>query len=289
MTGKTVLITGASSGLGLEAAVAIARLGAEVAVVAREGDKATRALAEIRTRSGSARVSLLSCDLSSLPAVRRLATKVRARYARLDVLVNNAGSVSPDRRTTTDGLEQTFAVNHLAHFLLTNLLLDRLESSAPSRIVHVSSAANRGGDLDFDNLQYERGGYSLLKAYNRSKLANVIFSNELARRLVGTGVTSNSLHPGTVATDIWSHTSWYTRPLVAAWKAFMLTPAQGGERVVYLAASSEVEGRTGGYYENNRLAEPNPCARDLGLSKRLWDTCEQLTSLPSGLMENAQS
>ena len=276
MIGKTVLITGASSGIGLEAGVAVARMGATVVLVAREGEKATRALAEVRTRSGSANVSLLACDLSSLAAVRQLADDVRTRYRRLDVLVNNAGTVSPERRTTIDGIEQTFAVNHLASFVLTNRLLDLLKASAPSRIVHVSSAGHYRGEIDFDNLQYEHGGYSLLKAYARSKLANVLFSNELSRRLAGAGVTSNSLHPGAVRTNIWSHSSWYTKPLLAVLKPFMLSAAKGGERIVFLATSPEVAGQTGGYYENNRLKAPHPLANDAALSARLWAESERM-------------
>ena len=252
MFGKTVLITGASSGIGLEASVRIAAMGADVVVVARDERKGDRALAEITRRSGSPRVSLLLCDFSSLAALRALAATFLSHHARLDVLVNNAGTVSPDRRTTADGFEETFAVNHLAPFLLTNLLLDLLVESGASRVVTVSSAAHRSGTLDFDNLQYERGGYSQLKAYARSKLANVLFAMELARQLAGTRVTSNCLHPGAVATNIWSHTSWYVRPLVTAGKLFMLSPERGGETIVHLATSSEVEGLTGGYYEKNR-------------------------------------
>lgn len=278
MTGKTVLVTGASSGIGLEAAVEMARMGAEVVLVAREGPKSARALADIRSRSKSSAVSLLTCDLASLRAVRALAGEVRARHRRLNVLVNNAGTVSPDRRLTPDGLEQTFAVNHLAHFVLTNLLIDLVRASAPSRIVHVSSAANRSGDMDFSNLQYERGGYSLLKAYSRSKLANVLFSNELARRLSGTGVTSNALHPGAVATNIWSHSSWYFRPVVTAMKIFMLSPARGAEHITFLATSPEVEGQTGGYYENNKRVPPSPLALDQALARQLWETSEALVS-----------
>jgi NAD(P)-dependent dehydrogenase (short-subunit alcohol dehydrogenase family) len=274
--GKTVLITGASSGIGLEAAVDLARLGAAVVLVAREGNKSAHALAEVQTRSKSTAVSLMTCDLSSLAEVRRLAGGVRARHARIDVLVNNAGTVSPERRLTIDGLEQTFAVNHLSHFVLTNLLLDRLEAGAPSRIVHVSSAANRSGGMDFGNLQFERGGYSLLKAYSRSKLANVMFSNELARRLAGRRVTSNCLHPGAVATNIWSHTSWYVRPVVSVLKMFMLSPARGAEHITYLASSPDVEGETGGYYENNRRVPPSPLGLDQALAGRLWEVSMQL-------------
>lgn len=276
MTGKTVLITGASSGIGLEAGITIARMGADVVLIARDQRKGEPALTEVTRRSHSNRVSLLLCDFSSLAAVRTLAVDVRAKHARLDVLVNNAGTVSPDRRTSVDGFEQTFAVNHLAHFLLTTLLIDLLEKSAPARVVNVSSVAHRSGDLDFENLHYERGGYSLLKAYSRSKLANVLFTRELARRLAGTRVVSNCLHPGAVATNIWSHTPWYVRPLLSASKIFMLSPERGGDAIAYLATSPEVEGRSGGYYEKNQRVEPAPLARDDSLAKRLWHESEEL-------------
>lgn len=281
MKGRTVVITGASSGIGLEAAIAIARMGAHVALVARAGQKATRALDQVRTRSGSSDLRLHLCDLSSMMEVRRLAADIRGQYPRLDVLINNAGTVSQTRRVTAEGFELTFAVNHLSHFLLTTLLLDRLKSSAPSRIVHVSSAAHRGGDLDLDNLHYTQGGYSILKAYSRSKLANVLFSHELARRLRGSDVTSNSVHPGGVATNIWNLTPWWVQPILVFAKPFMLSAEQGAARVVMLATGSEVEGLTGGYYERNRLAETSPEAGDSRLAARLWEASEAMTALPS--------
>jgi NAD(P)-dependent dehydrogenase (short-subunit alcohol dehydrogenase family) len=270
------LITGATSGIGLEAGVSIARVGARVILVARDRIKGERALAEVVKRSGSDRVSYLAADLASQAGVRRLAEGVRAAHQRLDVLVNNAGTVSPSRQTTQDGLELTFAVNHLASFLLTNLLLDLLEHSAPARIVNVSSIAHRSADLDFDNLQYERGGYSTLRAYGRSKLANILFTNELARRVPASRVTANVLHPGAVATDIWNHAAWYLQPVLQAGKLLMLSPATGGERIVYLAMSGEVEGKTGGYYEKNRRVRPSALAEDEALASRLWRVSEEL-------------
>jgi retinol dehydrogenase 14 len=278
MQGKTVLVTGASSGIGLEASVKIAALGADVAVVARDERKGDRALEAIVRRSGSPRVSLLLCDLSSLASCRALAATFRSRHPRLDVLVNNAGTVSPDRRTTADGFEQTFAVNHLAAFLLTNLLLDLLVESGASRVVTVSSAAHRSAVLDFENLHYEHGGYSGLKAYARSKLANVLFATELSRRLAGSRVTSNCLHPGIVATNIWSHTSWYIRPLLKALTLFMISPERGGDAIVHLATSPDVEGQTGGYYEKNRPAQTSPLVQE-ALARRLWDESLRLTGL----------
>jgi retinol dehydrogenase-14 len=279
--GRTVVITGASGGIGLEAAVAIARMGARVALVARPGQKATRAFEEVRARSQSTDVDLHACDLSSLMDVRRLAGEIRERYPKVSVLINNAGTVNQTRRITADGFELTFAVNHLSHFVLTTLLLDRLMASAPSRVIHVSSAAHRGGDLDFDNLHYEHGGFSILKSYSRLKLANVLFSNELARRLNGSGVTSNSVHPGGVVTNIWNRTPWWVQPILVVARPFMLSAEEGAARVVMVATSSEVEGHTGGYYERNKLAETSPDGSDRKLAMRLWEASEAMTSVQS--------
>ena len=279
MTGKTVLITGATSGIGLEASVALARTGATLVMVARNSGKGERALADVRLRSSSNRVSLLLCDFSSLASVRSLAASFRASHSRLDVLVNNAGTVSPERRTTVDGVELTFGVNHLASFLLTNLLLDLLETSAPARIVSVASEAHRSGSMDFGDLQFEHGGYSLLKAYNRSKLANVLFTNELARRLAVTGVTANSLHPGVVATNIWNNTPWFLQPLILPLRLFMISAERGGETIVHLAASPEVEGKSGGYYVKNRRVDPAPLALDQTAARRLWNESARLVGL----------
>src|SRR6185295_9334826 len=201
--GKTVLVTGATSGIGLEASVALARQGARVIMVGRNQAKTEAARADVASRSGSKEVSYLLTDFASQASVRALADAVRSRADRLDVLVNNAGGVNKARTVTADGIETTFAVNHLGYFLLTNLLLDLVVKSAPARIVTVASVGHRRGTMDFDDLGFARG-YSIMKAYARSKLANVLFAAELARRLAGTGVTSNSLHPGAVATNIWS-------------------------------------------------------------------------------------
>ena len=279
MNGKTVLVTGATSGIGLEASVQLAALGAHVAIVARNSEKGERAVADIEARSGSTRVSLFSCDMSSLAAVRELARSVQTAHSRLDVLVNNAGSVSPTRQTTVDGFEQTFAVNHLAPFLLTNLLLDLVKRTTRARIVNVASEAHRSGTIDFDDLQFERGGYTGVRAYNRSKLANILFTNELARRLAGTSVTANSLHPGVVATNIWSRAPWYLQPIIFPLRLFMISPQRGGETIVYLASSADVEGKSGGYYVKNRLVPTTPAAADAAAATKLWDLSERLVRL----------
>ena len=249
IVGKTALVTGASSGLGFEASAKLASLGAELVLVARDRRRGEEAVATIKKRSGSNAVSLMLCDFASLTQIRRLAGDVVASRSKLHILVNNAGSVNAKREVTEDGIERTFAVNHLGPFLLTNLLLDLLKKSAPARVVTLASIAQARGDMPFDDLQFERGGYAIMRAYARSKLANVLFTRELARRLAGAGVTANCLHPGAVATNIWSHAPWYVRPLLAVAKLFMISPEQGAEAIVYLATSPDVEGLTGDYYE----------------------------------------
>jgi NAD(P)-dependent dehydrogenase (short-subunit alcohol dehydrogenase family) len=287
LRGKTALITGANAGIGLEAAVAIARMGAEVVMVARDRAKGEAALREVQERSGSKAVSLLLCDLGSLASVRALADAFRAAHPHLHILINNAGGVSTERRETTDGFEQTFAVNHLGPFLLTNLLLDIVVKSAPARIVNVASRGHYRGTLDFDDLGYAKGGYWVMRAYSRSKLANVIFTRDLAHRLAGKNVTVTSLHPGAVATNIWAGAPGWSKPLLAvAKKLFMITPEEGGSRVVYLATSPEVEGKSGGYYDKNVEREPAKLAQDDAVAAKLWETSARLTGL-SGPALNA--
>ena len=280
LRGRTALITGANAGIGLEASVSIARMGAEVVMVARDRGKGEAALREVQERSGSRNVSLLLCDLGSLASVRALAEAYRSGHSQLHILINNAGGVSTERRETADGFEQTFAVNHLGPFLLTNLLLDVIEKSAPARIVNVASTGHYRGTLDFDDLGFARGGYWVMRAYSRSKLANVIFTRDLARRLAGKNVTVTSLHPGAVATNIWSGAPGWSKPLLAvAKRLFMITPEEGGARVVYLATRPEVEGKTGGYYENNVEREPAKLAQDAEVAARLWDVSARLTGM----------
>jgi retinol dehydrogenase 14 len=284
LRGKTALITGATSGIGLEASVQLARMGCEVVMVARDRSKGEATVADAKRRSGSNAVALLLCDFSSQAAIRKMTAEFLSSHERLELLINNAGGVVPERRTTIDGIEQTLAVNHLGYFLTTNLLLSILEKSAPARIVNVASAAHRRATLDFDDLQFEKGGYSTLKAYGRSKLANVLFTNELARRLAGKNITANCLHPGVVATHIWSQSRLplLLRPILALLKRFaMITPEQGAGRIVFLAANSSVEGKSGGYYENDKLVEPAPLARDPAVAQRLWSESAKLVKLNS--------
>lgn len=279
LAGKTMLITGASSGIGLEAAVKLARRGADVVLVARDAKKTEAAVSEVKQRSSSQKVTSLLHDLSTMAAVRACAAEFRSKHSRLDVLVNNAGGVSEHRKVTADGFEQTFAVNHLAPFLLTHLLLDMVKKSAPSRIVVTASVGHRRGTMDFDDLHFEKGGYSIMGAYGRSKLANVLFASELSRRLAGTGVVANSLHPGAVATPIWSKAPWYTKPALAIAKLFMISPEAGGDTLVHLAAAPETATMTGLYFEKNKPVKPTRLARDEAVARRLWEVSEKLTGI----------
>jgi len=278
LRGCTILVTGASSGIGLAASEELAAMGAELVLVGRDPTRLAAAAAAVRARSAAGPVSTLACDLSSLAAVRGLTAEVLGRHPRLHVLVNNAGGVSPTRQVTADGLERTFAVNHLAPYLLTRLLLDRLVASAPARIVTVSSVAHRRAHLDFGDLQLERG-YAIMRAYGQSKLANVLFTRELARRLAGTRVTANCLHPGAVATRIWSGARGFARPLLALAKLFMLTPEEGARTIVHLASEPEVAQLTGAYLEKGEVVDPAPQARDDAAARRLWEESARLVGL----------
>jgi NAD(P)-dependent dehydrogenase (short-subunit alcohol dehydrogenase family) len=273
--GKTVLVTGATSGIGHQACVELARRGAQVVLVGRDEDRTLAAVESVRAQTGVEADHLL-CDFSQQAAIRALAKAYADRFDRLDVLVNNAGGVQRSRRLTQDGIEWTFAVNHLGYFLLTNLLLDLIVASSPARVVSVASVGHRNGTLDFDDLGFERG-YSTLKAYGRSKLANVLFANELARRLTGTGVTSNSLHPGAVNTNIWP--GW-GKPLLRLFLGRkFISPERGAEPIVRLAADPELHDVTGRYFERHRQLDPAPLAQDPVAAARLWDVSAELVGI----------
>jgi retinol dehydrogenase-14 len=276
---KTIVVTGASDGIGLEASSQLAAQGHHLVMVGRTPAKLEAAVARVRGESPDAPVASFVCDFASLAQVRQLADDLLAAYPRIDVLVNNAGTVFDRRTLTDDGLEATFAVNHLGGFLLTELLLDRLVASAPARIVTTASVGHYRGTMDFDDLGFEHG-YQIMRAYGRSKLANVLHTRHLAARLEGTGVTVNCLHPGTVATNIWSGAPWFARPVLAAAKRlFMVSPADGGATLTYLATSPEVEGRSGGYFEKNRIKEPADLARDHATGERLDEVSRDLVGL----------
>jgi NAD(P)-dependent dehydrogenase (short-subunit alcohol dehydrogenase family) len=276
MEGKVVLITGGTSGIGRAAATALAAMGAEVAVTGRSRQRGEAAVEEIRDTSGNERVSLMLADLAVQTEVRGLAEEFRERYDRLDVLVNNAGIIQSKRTETPDGLELTLAVNHLAPFLLTNLLLDLLKESAPSRIITVSSEARRGAQIDFEDLQSERR-YRAFKVYGMTKLANILFTYELAERLEGTGVVANCLHPGGVNTNFGTNNRSFGTLLFRAFKPFMRTPEQGADTIVYLAISPEAGKMTGRYLTDRKVVSSFNEPHDEATQKRLWEVSETLT------------
>lgn len=277
MTGKTVLVTGGTGGIGMATAAGLAGLGARVGIVGRDEGRARAAAERIRTAGGD--VDVFTADVSSRREVQRLAEQVLAAYPRLDVLVNNVGGYWATRHATEDGLERTFAVNHLAPFLLTHLLLDRLRSSAPSRVVTVSSGAQAMGRIDFDDLQGVRS-YSGQRAYNQSKLANVLFTYELARRLEGSGVTANVLHPGVVRTAFAQEDSGgWMRLMLPVVRPFMKTPERGAETSIYLASSPEVDGVSGRYFANRRPKASSRASYDTAAARRLWEVSAGLVGL----------
>jgi len=281
MNGKTVLITGGTGGIGRAAAVGVASMGAHVGITGRDRTRAEQAAAAIADESGSPAVDVFVADMSSQAEVRRLADEVLTTYPQLDVLVNNVGGFWAHRHLTSDGLEHTFALNHLAPFLLTNLLLERLVSSAPARVVTVSSGAQSLGRIDFDDLMGEQD-YSGQRAYNQSKLANVMFTYELARRLEATGVTATALHPGMTNTAFSAEDpSRSMAPIVFAARPFMKSPRKGADTAVYLASSPEVEGVTGRYFANRKTKKSHDSSYDAITTARLWQVSADLVGLPA--------
>ena len=278
MDGKTVLITGGTGGIGKAAAIRLASMGARVGVTGRDGARGEEAAAEIRGASGNPAVDLFVADMSSQAEVRHLAADVLAAYPRIDVLLNNVGGFWSHRHVTADGLEHTFALNHLAPFLLTSLLSDRLIASAPARVVTVSSGAQGMGRIDFDDLMGERK-YSGQRAYNQSKLANVMFTYELARRFEGTGVTATVLHPGMTNTAFSAEDpSRVFAPLVVVLRPFMKSPERGADTPVYLASSPDVEGVSGRYFANQAAKKSNAASYDAGVTGRLWQVSADLVA-----------
>lgn len=278
MNGKICLVTGGTSGIGKATARELARMGATVVIVGRDAEKTSQVVEEIRTASGNKNVDSLLADLSGQQDVRRLAREFKSKYSSLHVLLNNAGAFFMRRQLNVDGIERTFAFNHLTYFLLTNLLIDILKASAPARIINVSSGAHTSGKIEFDNLQGERE-YGP-GAYDNSKLANILFTVELARRLKGTGVTVNALHPGFVATGFAKNNGKFIAALISLITPIVArSPEKGAETSIYLASSPSVEGLSGEYFYNSHVVLAAPQANDMAVARRLWAVSAEMVDL----------
>jgi NAD(P)-dependent dehydrogenase (short-subunit alcohol dehydrogenase family) len=285
MQGKVCMVTGATSGIGKATALGLAQIGATVVMVARDPARGEIAQNEIKTKSGNNAIDLLLADLSSQQSIRQLAENFQQRYTQLHVLINNAGTIRLTRRETVDGLEMTFAVNHLAPFLLTNLLLDVLKANAPARIVNVSSSAHEAGYIKMDDLQTKKH-YRPMRVYGQSKLALMLFTYELARRLEGTGVTANCLHPGFAATNIGQSGLGLVGRAVAKFIVSRLgiSPEEGAKTSIYLASSPDVEGVTGKYFVQSIPQRSVPISYDESLQQQLWEESARLVNLPAKVL-----
>ena len=275
LSGKIALVTGATAGIGLITAEALAKMGATVVIVSRNEQKCRDVVAQIQANTGNTRVEYIAGDLSAMAQVCAVAAEFLRRYDRLHILVNNAGAFINDRQVSADGYEMTFALNHLNYFYLTQLLQDTLIASAPARIVNVSSDAHRGGKINFDDLMSEKS-YSGFGVYSMSKLANVLFTNELAQRLEDSGVTANSLHPGFVATNFGKNNGGIVGFFMPVVQMFALSPEKGAETSIHLAASPAVEGVTGKYFTKKMPVQPAKAALDVASQRRLWEVSEKL-------------
>jgi NAD(P)-dependent dehydrogenase (short-subunit alcohol dehydrogenase family) len=277
LSGRTCLVTGATHGIGRATAEALATMGADVIVHGRDSVVVGIVCREIVRASRNANVTGAVADFASLAAVRRLAAEVAERHERLDVLVNNAGTSTRNRRVTSDGFEWLFGVNHLAPFLLTSLLLDKLKANAPARIVTVASMAYRRGTLDLDDPNWERREYKGFAAYSDSKLANILFTRELARRLEGARVTANCLHPGVVATNIFNQAGWIGRVFSLLARPLLLSPKDGAKTTVHLASSPDVAAVSGRFFDKCREKPLDPIALDDAKARALWELSERVT------------
>ena len=279
MSRQSIVITGGTAGIGMAAAERLAADGAHLTLIGRDRGRGEHAVTRLKARVPDAEIDFRAADLSSMDEVRRLGDDLAA-LPRVDVLINNAGAIFDRRAVTAEGLERTFALNHMGYFLLANRLLEKLKAAAPARIVNVASEAHRGATLDFDDLQNARN-YSGWLAYRRSKLANILFTRELARRLEGTGVTANCLHPGFVASEFGDRNGLLFRiGLGIAKRATAITPAQGADTVVFLAASPEAAAANGGYFKKRREIAPSSAARDEAAARRLWEASERIAGFP---------
>ncbi|MBN3312803.1 RDH13 dehydrogenase, partial [Atractosteus spatula] len=285
ITGKTVIITGANTGIGKETARELARRGGRIILGCRDMEKCEKAAREIRGDTLNRNVHARHVDLASLKSVREFVQKISQEEERVDILINNAGVMRCPNWKTEDGFEMQFGVNHLGHFLLTNLLLEKLVRSAPSRIINLSSLAHVAGEMDFDDLNWEQKKYDTKRAYCQSKLANVLFTKELARQLQGTGVTVNAVHPGVVATDLGRHTGMHQSPFSSTvlgplFYLLVKTPTQGAQPSVFLAVAEELAGVTGKYFDVLKEKEPAPQAQDAEAALKLWQASARLVGLP---------
>jgi len=277
---KTVVITGATSGIGEVAALALAHQGARIVLVARDGERGAATMAKLKGANAAADHKVHFADLSSLADMKRVVTEIADSEPRIDVLVNNAGAVFLSRKTSIDGLEMTFATNHLAYFVVTNLLLDRLKATAGARIVSTASDAHKSGQLDFGDLQSVQN-YSAFRVYGTSKLCNILFTRELARRLEGTGVTANCLHPGFVGTRFGQNNAnnVFLKLLTRTVMSFGLSPEDGAKTIIHLASSPDVETISGEYFYKCKIAAPNAAAQDDAAAKRLWDVSAKIAGV----------
>lgn len=277
MNGKVVVITGATSGIGAVAAQKLAAMGARIVAVARSRDRGEATLARLRELSPGLSHRVHYADLSRIDETKRVASEIAAAEPKIDVLINNAGALFGKRELTPDGLELTFATNHLSYFIVTEVLRERLIASAPARIVNTSSEAHRGVKIDLDDLQFSKA-FSGLTAYRRSKLCNILFTRELARRFAGTGVTANALHPGFVNTRFGDAAKGSLRLIFGFLKNLAISPEKGAETIVFLASAREVDGITGQYFFRCREKVPSKEARDDAAARRLWDESMKCSS-----------
>lgn len=280
MKGKTIVATGATSGIGEVAVLALAGQGARIVFIVRDEARAQATMRKLKEKAPGLDHRMHLADLSSMAETRKVGAEIAASEPRVDVLINNAGALFSHRRVTAEGLELTFALNHMAYFVLTEALRERLVASAPARIVSTSSTAHQGASLDFGDLQSAKN-YSGFKAYGRSKLANILFTRELARLLAGDGVTANCLHPGVVATRFGEASGGFTGMVIPFLRPFFISPEKGADTIVHLASSPEVATTTGAYFVKRKIVEPSVAARDDAAAKRLWEVSEALAGARS--------
>lgn len=280
MTNKLCVITGANSGIGFETAKALAQKGAYIVMVCRNEDKAIAAKNEILQSVVDAGIAIVLCDFSIQKEIRSAAEEIASRYKKIDLLINNHGFIAAERNETVDGLEETFAVNHIGYFLFTNLILENIKAAKNARIINVASAAHRAGEFDPNNLQLKEN-FNAMKAYGNSKLFNILFTKELAEKLKGTNVTSNCLHPGVVRSNFGNSGKWWVSMFYKVFSSFMTSNKKGAETSIYLASADEVEDANGAYFKNKKAVAPRKTAQDMDAAKQLWEMSEKLCGINS--------